>query len=287
MKRKKIGWVFGGGASHGPFQPGVLKSAEQRGIKVDYIVASSIGCINAAIFGAKNGGVEKMHEFWRNVKWHHIFYPAWRDWLRNGRVDSFCTTKKLEEQMLKVANIYDQRDDIDIDISLLNLDTGRVEYVSNHDPDFKKALWASTAMAPLYPAIFLENHGSQYVDGGLGRNFMIQRCFEVGCDGVIVLNLIETQKTRAETLEARGTERNLRNVFWRTATLVIKRVFADSAGQARYNDDKVLHLFSPAGTYFSILLPSNRWFRKLLDVGYEEAERVFANSEFFSKLTTK
>ena len=113
---------------------------------------------------------------------------------------------------------------------------------------------------------------------------MIPRCFDNGCDYVVLMNLIETQNTRAETLKKFGTVRNLKNVFWRTATLVIKRVFADSAGQAKYDDEKVLKIFSPRGNYFSVLLPSNWWFRQLIDVGYEEAKRVFADSEFLKKI---
>lgn len=283
-KGEKLGLVLPGGGFHGPFQAGVLKFFEEKGIKFDYIVASSIGTLNAAILGAKNGNAERVCEFWRKSKWHHFFCPAWREWFRHGRVDSIYTTQKIEERLLGVADIYDQRPDVNIEISLLNLDTGRVEYVSNHDSDFREALWAGVGLAPIYRAIFLDGRGSQYVDGGLGRNFMIPRCFENGCDYVVVINLIETQKTRAEVLKEFGAVRSLSNVFWRTATLVIKRVFADSSGQDKYDNEKVLKMFSPSGTYFSILIPSNWWFRRMIEVGYREAERVFAASSFLSKV---
>jgi len=281
---KKLGLILPGGGFHGPFQAGVLKFFEEKGIKFDYIVASSIGTVPAAILGAKNGGAEAVCEFWRQSRFYHFFHLAWREWLKNRRIDSICSSKKLEERILRVADIYDQRDDVEVEISILNLDTGRVEYVSNHDPDFREAIWAGTAIAPLYPASFLKNRKSQYIDGGLGRNFMIPRCFEKGCDLVILVNLIETQKTRAQPQKEFGTERNLASVFWRTATLVIKRVFADSAGQAKYDDEKVLKIFSPSGTYFSILIPSNWWFKRMIKVGYEEAERVFKDSSFLSDI---
>lgn len=281
-KGKKLGLVLPGGGFHGPFQAGVLKFFEEKGIKFDYVIASSIGCVNAAILGARDGNAEKICEFWRKSRPSDFFFPAWKEWLKNSRIDSICTTKKIEERMLNVADIYDQRADIDMDISLLSLDTGRVEYVSSHAPDFKEALWAGTAIAPIYPAVFLPQRRQQYVDGGLGRNFMIPRCFENGCDYVILINLIETQKTRAQPLKDFGAVRNLSSVFWRTATLVIKRVFADSSGQDRYDNEKVLKMFSPSGTYFSILIPSNWWFKKMIDVGYEEAERVFP--KFLSSL---
>ena len=115
-------------------------------------------------------------------------------------------------------------------------------------------------------------------------NVMMPRCFEDGCDNVVLINLIETQKTRAKTEEQKGTARGLRSVFWRTATLVIKRVFADSSGQAQYDNDKVLKMFSPKGTYFSTLFPSNWWFKQLIQAGYEEAERVFKASSFLSRV---
>jgi len=283
-KGKKVGLILPGGGFHGPFQAGVLKFFEEKNIKFDYVVASSIGIINAAILGAKNGNAGRLCDFWQNAYWHHFFYPAWREWLKNRRVDSFCTNKRLEEQILRVADIYNQREDLDVEISIMNLDSGRVEYVSNHAPDFKETLWAGTAIAPFYPAVFLKSRGSQYIDGGLGRNFMIQRCFEIGCDQVVLVNLIETQKTRAQTIKEFGEVRDLKGVFWRTATLVIKRVFADSAGQDKYDNEKVLKIFSPSGTYFSMLVPSNLWFRRMIDVGYEEARRVYAASSFLSRI---
>jgi len=282
-KNEKVGFILPGGGFHGAVQAGTLKSSKERGIKIDYIVASSVGIINAVIFGAKDGGAEKVCEFWRNLRGYHFFYPAWKEWLRTGRIDSICSRQKLEEQMLKAANIYEQREDIVVEISILNLDTGRVEYVSNHDPDFKEAIWAGMAIAPFYPAVYLPRRGSQYIDGGLGRNFMIQRCFEKECDRVVLVNLIETQKTRAQKTEQAGKKRNLREVLWRTATLVIKRVFADSAGHDKYDNDKVIKIFSPKGTYFSILFPSNRWFRQMIETGYEEAERVFSASSLLSE----
>lgn len=279
---KKIGLILPGGGFHGPFQAGVLKFFEEKGIKFDYVIASSIGTINAALLGARNGGAEKICDFWERAGCRHFFPLAWREWLKNRRIDSIFSNKKIEERMLKFANIYDQREDVETEISLLNLDNGRVEYVSNHAPDFREALWAATGLSPVYPAVFLPDRGSQYVDGGLGRNFMIPRCFEKGCDYVVLINLIETQKTRAKPLEELGSTRTLTRVFWRTATLVIKRVFADSAGQARYDNDKVLKIFSPSGTYFSMLFPANWWFRRMIKVGYEEAQRVFAASAILS-----
>jgi predicted acylesterase/phospholipase RssA len=281
---RKLGLILPGGGFHGPFQAGVLKFFEERNVKYDYIVASSIGIINASILGAKGGNAGCLCDFWRNVRGRHFFHPAWKEWIKNRRIDSLCTHKALEKQILKIVDIYDQRTDLDVEISILNLDSGRVEYISNHAPDFKDALWAGTAIAPIWPAVFLPGRGSQYVDGGLGRNFMIQRCFAVGCEEVVLINLIETQKTRAKVIESYGEERGLRGVFWRTATLVIKRVFADSAGQDKYDNEKVLKIFSPSGTYFSTLFPSSRWFKKMIDVGYAEARRVFAASSFLSRI---
>ncbi len=284
IKGKKLGLILPGGGFHGPFQAGVIKFFEEQGIKFDYIVASSIGCVNAAILGARNGNAERLCNFWRNINFYHFFYPAWKEWLKTRRIDSLCATKKIEERLLAAANVYNQRGDMKVEISLLNLDSGRIEYASNRDPDFKEVLRAGVAMAPIYPAVFLKNRGHQYIDGGLGRNFMIQRCFENECDHIVLINLIETQKTRAQLTKKSGTERNLKGVFWRTATLVIKRVFADSAGQDKYDNESVTKIFSPSGTYFSILFPSNWWFRKMIKAGYKEAEKVFADSTFFQKL---
>lgn len=290
MKKKiKLGAGFPGGGFNASFQIGVALKCKEMGIKFDYINASSSGIWNAVMLAAKNGGAKQAAEFWRHIYPHHFFQPALREWLRDGRIDSFFSNKKIEEKLLAVADIYDQREDMEVEISILNLDSNSkgVEYVSSHSPDFREAVWAGTAIAPIYPAVFIKNRGHQYIDGGLGRNFMVQRCFEKGCDAVVLINIIETQKTQAETAKASGKIRDMKGVLWRTARLVIHRVFADSEGQATYDRSKVLKIFSPKGTYWSTLYASNWWFQQMMRAGYEEAERIFATTDFFSKLGYK
>lgn len=284
FRGKKIGFVFPGGAAHGAGQAGAMKYFQEIGLEPDYVVASSVGVLNAAILGAKDGGAVQMCEFWRNLHIWHWLYPAWREWLRNRRIDSFFTPRKIEEQLLAVANIYDQREDMEVEISILNLDTHRIEYVSNRSPDFRQAIWAGTAIAPFYPAVFMESRGHQYIDGGLGRNFMVQRCFEKSCDAVVLINLIETQKTRIKTQTKSGKVRNMPEVLWDTTKMVIYRVFADSEGRDKYDNSRVLKIFLPKGAYWSTLHLNNRWFRELIKAGYEETARVLAASDFFSKL---
>lgn len=284
---KKIGVVLPGGAAHGAGQAGAILSLQEAGIKPDIVIASSSGIYNAAIWGARDGGAMQMCEFWRNLHARHFFPLAWREWLRNGRVDSLFTPKKIEEHLLAVANIYDQREDMEVEISVLNLDTRKVEHISNRSPDFRQAIWAGTAIAPFYPAVYMKDehgHSHQYIDAGLGRNFMVQRCFEKGCDAVVLVNVVETQKTRVKTQITPGKIRNMIEVLWDTTTMVIHRVFADSEGRDKYDGSRVFKIYLPKGVYWSTLRLNNWWFRVLIKAGYEETARVLATTDFFRKL---
>lgn len=283
-KRKKIGWVWPGAAFNGPFQAGVAKFFEEKGFTFDFNIASSVGILNTCILNAKNGSAEKLCQFWRTAYFWHFFYPAWKDWLKNRRYDSLCSKELLEKKIKKLVgdDYWRPKDGRIIEVSVLNLDTGRVEYISSDDPEFPQAIWAGVGFPPFAPAVYLPSRGHQYIDGGLGRNYMIQRCFEKGCDRVIVVNIVESKKTAADSkpLKRSARIRSGEEVFWRTTRLVIKRVFADSSGGEKTDESKVFHIYPPGSSYFSTLCPSNLWFRRMIRVGYREAEKIYLTSQF-------
>ncbi len=277
LKDKKIGWVWPGGGFNGPFQAGVAKFFEERGFTFEFNVASSIGVLNSVILNAKDGGATKLCRFWENAYCWHFFYPAWEDWFKKREYNSLLSHKLLEKHILKLADIYSHKKDRITEVSILNLDDKRVEYVPSDDPEFSQVIWAGLGFPPFAPAVYLPSRGHQYVDGGLGRNYHIQRCFENGCDFVIVANIVESKKTAANTEEQKKTSdlRTGKEVFWRTANVVIKRVFADSSGGEKVDPSKVLHIYPSGSSYFSIMVCSNIWFRHMVNVGYREAQKVY------------
>ncbi len=235
--------------------------------------------MNTCVLNARGGSAEKLREFWKTTYFWHFFYPAWKEWLKNRRYDSLCSKELIEKKIKKLAgdDYWRPKDGRIIEVSVLNLDDGRVEYVPSDDSEFPQAIWAGVGFPPLAPAVYLSNRGHQYVDGGLGRNHMIQRCFERGCDRIIVVNIVESKKTAAgsKSQEKSVRIRDGKEVFWRTTRMVIKRVFADSSGGEKVDESKVFHIYPSGSSYASILTPSNLWFRHMIKVGYREAERFF------------
>ena len=279
IDKKKIGWVWPGAAFNGPFQAGVAKFFEEKGFTFNFNVASSVGILNACILNARGGGAEKLCQFWRTAYFWHFFNPAWKDWLKNRRYDSLCSRELLEKKIEKLVgdDYWRPKEGRVIEVSVLNLDSGRVEYISSDDAEFFSAIWAGVGFPPFAPAVYLPKRGHQYVDGGLGRNYMIQRCFERGCERVIVVNIVESKKAAMESKveDSKTRLRDGKEVFLRTTRLVIKRVFADSSGGEKIDESKVFQIYPVGSSYLSILLPSNLWFRHMIRVGYSEAKKVY------------
>ena len=70
-------FILGGGASLGAHQVGAIKYLDEIGIKPDVLVCSSIGVINACVYGS--GGVVALEEAWGNFRSLPTLLPSLKD----------------------------------------------------------------------------------------------------------------------------------------------------------------------------------------------------------------
>src|SRR5262249_46789130 len=68
-------FILGGGAALGAHQVGAMKYLAEQGITPDAFVASSIGVLNACVYGS--GGIPRLEEAWRSFRsLPRIFAPS-------------------------------------------------------------------------------------------------------------------------------------------------------------------------------------------------------------------
>jgi predicted acylesterase/phospholipase RssA len=73
--------VLQGGGALGAYQVGVYQALHETGIKLNWIIGTSIGAINAGLIAddTPERRLDVLQEFWRRMQservWHHL--PAW------------------------------------------------------------------------------------------------------------------------------------------------------------------------------------------------------------------
>jgi len=269
-------FILGGGAALGAHQVGALKYLEERGIKPDVLVCSSIGVINGCVYGS--GGTVALEEAWRNFYSLPLLLPSWRDNPLRGL--SFFSMDRLSaqlEEFMDFPKLFDSR--IDIEIILLNLSRGAGQMWSSKEcrnwEELRTVVRAGYAIPPLFPPV--QVRGEYYVDGGLAWNIPLEHALECGATEIYVLAPI------ASHLPFQGSftgllsyTTRLIDVLWRTIgnmghlyARIIDGKFHDipvtviEPGE-ELSGFNVLGLFNNTPTRA----------RKLISAGYRDAKRV-------------
>src|SRR5277367_3708954 len=73
--------VLQGGGALGAYQVGVYQALHEAGIKLDWIIGTSIGAINAALIAGNTPErrIDALQEFWRRMRSDRVshYLPAW------------------------------------------------------------------------------------------------------------------------------------------------------------------------------------------------------------------
>jgi predicted acylesterase/phospholipase RssA len=190
--RQQRVFILGGGAGLGAHQVGALKYLDERGIKPDVLICSSIGVINGCVYGS--GGVLALEEAWRNFYSLPLMMPSWRDNpLRGLSLFSMDRLSSRLEEFMDFPKLFDSR--IDIEIILLNLSRGTGQMWSSHDcgswEELREVVRAGYAIPPLFPPVAIR--GEHYIDGGLAWNIPLEHALECGATEIYVLAPIASQ----------------------------------------------------------------------------------------------
>ena len=210
----RVAYVLQGGGSLGAYQMGVVKGLLEAGHEPDWIAATSIGSIQAAIIvgNPPEKRVERLHEFWERIApstifdvladspltsdmYHKIgaslalacgqpdfFYPRWCSgglsfWGEPNTL-SFYDTAPLKKTLLELID-FDLLNSCLIRLSLgsVQVGTGHLIYFNNINYRIEvEHVMASGALPPGFPAVHVD--GDYYWDGGVHSNSQLEVILE-------------------------------------------------------------------------------------------------------------
>jgi len=206
----RVAYVLQGGGSLGAYQFGVVKGLCEAGYEPDWVAATSIGAIQAAIIVGNPPAkrIEKLTQFWDRIAppsmidylgkndatidiynqlsafsafmfgQPHFFYPRWFEGTSPPFTLSFYDTAPLRETLIELVD-FDLLNSCPIRLSL-----GAVQNLSGHLIYFNNInyiirpehVMASAALPPGFPAVDVD--GQLYWDGAIHSNTPLEVILE-------------------------------------------------------------------------------------------------------------
>ncbi|MCC5015840.1 MULTISPECIES: patatin-like phospholipase family protein [unclassified Legionella] len=210
----RVAYVLQGGGSLGAYQFGVVKGLLEAGYQPDWIAATSIGAIQAAIIvgSPPEKRIERLEQFWQKIAPNNIveylgeldstlelynkisasfallygqpgfFYPRWCTggfpiW-GDPTTLSYYDTTPLRETLLELID-FDLLNSCPIRLSLgaVQISNGHLIYFNNINYRIEvEHVMASAALPPGFPAINI--NGEFYWDGGVHSNMPLEVILE-------------------------------------------------------------------------------------------------------------
>lgn len=218
-KRPKIGLALSGGGAKGLSHIGALMVLEKAGVKVDYIVGTSMGSIIGALYAA-GYSADTISYIARNEDWDLLLAnnPGLKQISIEEKADygRFILETPIEnkrfllprgvidgqELSIKLAwfmtPVYDRKKftDFPIPFKCVATDITNGEMVLIDSGNISEAIRASMAIPSIFTPVKYED--KLLVDGGIVRNFPVQHVKEMGADIVIGVNLSKGFLTEKE-----------------------------------------------------------------------------------------
>lgn len=159
----------------------MYRAAFELGIRVDFVLGSSIGAVNGALIAAGLSPLE-IEARWRSLRTRDVIGSCWQLFrLLTGTSSVFSnhSMRELLRNVLPVRCFEELR--IPLVIVATDLESG--EAVVLDGGDLVEAILASTALPGLFPPI--DRGGRMLVDGGLLDNVPIDLAVERGAERII------------------------------------------------------------------------------------------------------
>lgn len=209
--RLKVGLVLGGGGARGAAQVGVLKSIQQSGVPIDYVVGTSIGGIVGGLY-CQGMTPEQMETLFTSQNWIGLFagleqYNVNDLYRGDGEVD-FLRGQSLLGKISKdgmltgildggsIINLLDRVtgtrgvvdfDSLQIPFRCVAADINTLESVPLRRGNLAVCMRASMAIPIVFTPVNLD--GRVLVDGGLINNLPCDVVRAMGADVIIAIDL--------------------------------------------------------------------------------------------------
>jgi NTE family protein len=186
-------FILGGGAALGAHQVGAMKYLAEQGITPDGFVASSIGVLNACVYGS--GGIPRLEEAWRSFRsLPRIFSPSlWQNPLLGLSFFSMDRLTAALEEFIDFPELF--ASPLEMEFVVLNLSRGCGEMHAKHSCADWRELRTLTRAGYAIPMLFppIQFRGDWYVDGGFAWNIPLERAIQMGATEIYLLAPIASQ----------------------------------------------------------------------------------------------
>jgi NTE family protein len=183
---QRTAFVFSGGGSLGAVQVGMLRELMRVGVKVDFVVGSSVGAINAAYFAAAPdaAGVNMLEKIWCGLRRHDVFPVTLRSALGfiggAGSLIDPSNLRRLIEYHIPYSNLEDAR----IPVHVVATNLGGAAVCLSSGPAVE-AILASAAIPAAFPSVRIGEH--HLIDGAVSSNSPILTAASLGASRIIAL----------------------------------------------------------------------------------------------------
>jgi len=184
----KTALVLSGGGAKGAFQFAAEKYArEVKGYRWDIISGVSVGALNATMLAMHK--YVRLQEIWQHISNDQVYTGKMNVWailrLLFGAKSIYGNAPLW--QMIEREIELDQIE-TDLRIGSVSLRTGEYVLFRPSDPDFKRALLASTAIPIIWPPTHVSDAYPDMVDGGVRNISPLGDVLDDDPDEVVVIN---------------------------------------------------------------------------------------------------
>lgn len=170
---------------------GMLKALEDKGIRPDLILGTSIGAFNGSVIAAEPGveGVDRLVRIWKEIAASNLFSGGAYD-----RVKAVATLQPAMHGSAALRALLEEVHDPDSRIEELVVPfqcvAASIERAAEHwftEGPLIDALLATSAVPLLFPPI--EINQEHFYDGGLVNSVPLRRAVKLGADVVYVIQV--------------------------------------------------------------------------------------------------
>ena len=182
--------VFGGGASLGALQVGMLRTLLNLEVEPDLLVGTSVGAINAAYMatGFDREHLEGLESIWQRVTTDSIFRGVGFRSVARVFAPKSKTHIASNEGLHELFDAYlpTSYADLKVEAGIVATDVASGDKVTFSEGDLHRHLLASAAIPGVFPPVDID--GRTHVDGGVVANVPILPARLMGAETIIALD---------------------------------------------------------------------------------------------------
>ncbi len=265
--------ALGGGSILGAYQAGAIKALFNKGFAPDYLYGISAGSLNAAFLcdrayylakpkstyyselketppadaGDLSAPVnwpfigERLVDFWQQKitapaklvkEWPelgvavHAFMSDFNGFLSVAPL-SRLVKNTLSDQRLQASKAVTA-------IGAVNIDTAKIKYVPNSDPDFKNFVLASAAVPLVMPIVEIKSgaNAGRYVDGGVKHIVPVGQAATAG-PATHIVSIVCQAPVRAENYQPVADPKDVIQLVTRLTDIASDNVIANDISEAK------------------------------------------------------